>query len=106
MEKVVDVMSITVNQLLEHLHGVTKYLDFWQKLSEVIFLSSIFPHSIRTYCFILICIYGNQFHFKLGAVKAHILKRTFCVFSISQTSILDSSSAPLIVRAIGSVLDV
>ncbi|XP_024360120.1 protein DGS1, mitochondrial isoform X2 [Physcomitrium patens] len=34
VEKVVDVMSITVNQLLEHLHGVTKYLDFWQKLSE------------------------------------------------------------------------
>ena len=42
VEKVVDVMSVTVNQLLEHLHHVTKHLDFWQELSEVMFLISNF----------------------------------------------------------------
>jgi hypothetical protein len=40
VEKVVDVMSVTVNQLLEHLHHVRKHLDFWQGLSEVMFLIS------------------------------------------------------------------
>ncbi|KAG0556391.1 hypothetical protein KC19_11G050300 [Ceratodon purpureus] len=34
VERVVEVMSVTVNQLLEHLHHVTKHSDFWQRLSE------------------------------------------------------------------------
>ncbi|KAG0565107.1 hypothetical protein M758_8G160500 [Ceratodon purpureus] len=34
VEKVVDVMSVTVSQLLEHLHHVTKHLEFWQRLSK------------------------------------------------------------------------
>lgn len=39
VEKVVDVMSVTVSQLLEHLHHVSKHLEFWQKLAKVISLS-------------------------------------------------------------------
>lgn len=38
VEKVVDVMSVTVSQLLEHLHHVTKHLEFWKRLSKVISL--------------------------------------------------------------------
>lgn len=35
MEKVVDVMSVTNTQLLEHLHWITKHLEFWSRLSTV-----------------------------------------------------------------------
>lgn len=37
VNKVVDAMSTTATQLLDHLHYVTKHLEFWNRLSMVRF---------------------------------------------------------------------
>lgn len=39
VEKVVDVMHVTGAQLLDHLHHVSKHLEFWKNLSVVSILA-------------------------------------------------------------------